>query len=58
MNIISMPGNRYVHVNSFVDLDEVEEVIDRILKTHFAQFGGYSNNQLLFGAASKELSMF
>lgn len=58
MNIISMPGNRYVHINSFVDLDEAEEVIDRILKTHFAQFGGYSNNQLLFGAASKELSMF
>ncbi len=30
----------------------------RILRTHFAQFGGYSNNQLLFGAASQELSMF
>ena len=58
MNIISMPGNRYVHVGSFVDLDGSEEVIGRILKTHFAQFGGYSNNQLLFGAASQELSMF
>ena len=56
--IISMPGNRYVHVDSFVDLDEAEEVLGRILRTHFAQFGGYSNNQLLFGAASQELSMF
>ena len=58
MNIIAMPGNRYVHVDSFVDLDEAEEVMGRILRTHFAQFGGYSNSQLLFGAASQELSMF
>ena len=58
MNIIAMPGNRYVHIDSFVDLDEAEESLGRILQTHFAQFGGYSNNQLLFGAASQELSMF
>ena len=36
MNIIAMPGNRYVHVDSFVDLDEAEEVLGRILRTHFA----------------------
>ena len=58
LNVIAMPGNRYVHVDSFVDLDEAEEDIGRILSTHFGQFGGYSNNQLLFGAASQELSMF
>lgn len=58
MNVIAMPGNRYVHVDCFVDLDEAEETMGRILKTHFAQFDGYSNNQLLFGAASQELSMF
>lgn len=58
MNIMAMPGNRYVHVDSFVDLDEAEEALGRILRTHFAQFGGYSNNQLLFGAAVQELSMF
>lgn len=58
MNIIAMPGNRYVHVDSFVDLDEAEGALGRILRTHFAQFGGYSNSQLLFGAASQELSMF
>ena len=58
MNIIAMPGNRYVHIDNFVDLDEAEEALGRILRTHFAQFGGYSNNQLLFGAASQELSMF
>ena len=58
MNIIAMPGNRYVHVDSFVDLDDAEEVLCKILQTHFAQFGGYSNNQLLFGAASQELSVF
>lgn len=57
MNVIAMPGNRYVHVDCFVDLDEAEEAMGQILKTHFAQFGGYSNNQLLFGAASQELSM-
>ncbi len=58
MNVIAMPSNRYVHVDCFVDLDEAEEVMGQILKTHFAQFGGYSNNQLLFGAVSQELSMF
>lgn len=58
MNIITMPGNRYVHVDSFVDLDDAEEALGQILRTHFAHFGGYSNNQLLFGAASQELSMF
>ena len=41
-----------------MDLDEAEEKLGKILKTHFAQFGGYSNKQLLFGAASKDLSMF
>ncbi len=58
INIIAMPDNRYVHVESFVDLDEAEEVLGNILRTHFSQFGGYSNNQLLFGAATKELSLF
>ena len=58
LNVIAMPYNRYVHVDSFVDLDEAEEGIGKILSTHFCQFGGYSNNQLLFGAAAQELSMF
>lgn len=58
MNVIAMPSDRYVHVDCFVDLDEAEEALGQILKTHFAQFDGYSNNQLLFGAASQELSMF
>lgn len=58
LNVIAMPENRYVHVDSFVALDEAEEDLGKILITHFAQFGGYSNNQLLFGAASQELSMF
>lgn len=58
LNVIAMPNNRYVHVDSVVDLDEAEEILNKILKTHFSQFGGYSNNQLLYGAASQELSMF
>ena len=57
-SIVAMPGNRFVHENSFVDMDEAEDCLRRILHTHFAQFGGYSNNRLLFGAASQELSMF
>ncbi len=58
LSVIAMPENRYVHADSFVDLDEAEEDLRSILHTHFAQFGGYSNNQLLFRAASQELSMF
>lgn len=57
-NVIEMPNGRYVHVDAFVDLDEAEEDMKGILQTHFAQFGGYSNNKLLFGAASHDLSMF
>lgn len=57
-NLIAMPENRYKHIDSFVDLDEAEEGLGSILRTHFAQLGGYSNNQLLFRAASQELSMF
>lgn len=57
MDVICMPGSHYVHIDSFVDLEDLGEALGRILKTHFAQFGGYSNNQLLFGAASQELSM-
>lgn len=56
--IITMPGDRFVHSDAFVDLDEAEEEMEKILNTHFAQFGGYSNNKLLFGAASHDLSLF
>lgn len=58
MDIVSMPGGKYVHADSFVDLDEAEKIIGKILSTHFAQFDGYSNNQLLFTAAEQDLSMF
>ena len=57
-SIMSMPGNQYVHMDCYIDMDEAEKVLGQILRTHFSQFGGYSNNQLLFGAASQELSMF
>lgn len=57
-NVVGMPNGRYVHADAFVDLDEAKEGMRRILQTHFAQFGGYSNNKLLFGAASHELSLF
>lgn len=56
--IIAMLGDRFVHVDAFVDLDEAEEEMEKILNMHFAQFGGYSNNKLLFGAASHDLSLF
>lgn len=57
-NVISMPGDRYVHAEAFVDLDEAKKAMQKILQTHFAQFGGYSNHRLLFGAASHDLSLF
>ncbi len=58
MNVIAMPRSRYVHVTCFVDLDDAEEALGQILSSHFAQFGGYSNSQLLFGAAAQEMSLF
>ena len=58
LQMIALSGDRFVHAEVFVDLDEAEEEMEKILKTHFAQFGGYSNNKLLFGAASHDLSLF
>ena len=57
-NVVAMPGRRYVHAGAFVDLDEAEEAMGRILQSHFTQFSGYSNQKLLFGAVSHDLSMF
>lgn len=57
-DIISMPLQKFVHADCYVDIDEAKEKIDKILRTHFIQFGGYSNKQLLFEAASQEISMF
>ena len=57
-HLVAMPGDRYVYADCFVDMDEAEDVLGNILKMHFAQFEGYSNNQLLFGAASQELFLF
>ncbi len=50
--------SKYSHIKSFVDLDEAAKILGEILQRHFEQFGGYSNKQLLFNAASEELSMF
>lgn len=55
---IRMPGNRYVPKDNFTDLEEAAQIFSAILQRHFATFDGYSNNRLLFGAASNELSMF
>lgn len=57
-NVIAMPHDRYVYADAFVDLDEAEEILQHILTVHFSQFEGYSNNKLLYGAASHDLSMF
>ena len=57
-NIIHLPSDRFVHADSFVDLDEAADTISSILRSHFMHFNGYSNSQLLYSAASRELSMF
>lgn len=45
-------------LDNFVDLDEAKKILRGILERHFAIFGGYSNNRLLFRAATQELPMF
>ncbi len=57
-NVIAMPHERYVYADAFVDLDEAEDKLRHILTVHFSEFDGYSNNKLLYGAASHDLSMF
>lgn len=57
-NIIRISADRYVHADSLVDLDEAAQVLASIIRIHFAQFSGYTNSQLIYGAASRELYMF
>ena len=57
-NIIRLSQDRYVHADSLVDISEAAEVLASIIRTHFAQFSGYTNSQLVYGAASQELYMF
>lgn len=57
-DVVAMPNNRYVHVECFYDLDEAQEAMETIFEAHFRQFGGYSNNQLLYGAVVNELPLF
>lgn len=57
-DVVAMPGNRYIHVECFYDLDEAQDAIGSILEAHFRQFNGYSNSPLLYGAVVNELSLF
>lgn len=57
-DVVVMPGNRYIHVECFYDLDEAQDAIGSILEAHFRQFNGYSNSPLLYGAVVNELSLF
>lgn len=57
LKFICMPSGRCVQTDNFVDLDEAEKTLRGILRRHFAHFG-YSNNKLLFGAATQEMPMF
>lgn len=50
-NVVNDLGN-------FIDLDEAEKILRGILERHFTIFGGYSNNRLLYSAATQELPMF
>ena len=37
-SVITMPFDRYVHSEAFVDLEEAKEKMSQILQTHFTQF--------------------
>lgn len=58
LNVVAMPGDRFVHVACFIGLDEARAGMAQILRQHFIQFDGYSNHALLYGAAQTELQMF
>jgi hypothetical protein len=56
--VIPIPDGRKLLVDDIIDLDEAKVEIDNILRTHFAQFYGYSNKRLLFEAVKIALPMF
>jgi hypothetical protein len=56
--VIPIPDGRKLLVDDIIDLDEAKIEMDNILRTHFAQFYGYSNKRLLFEAVKIALPMF
>jgi hypothetical protein len=56
--VILIPDGRKLLVDDIIDLDEAKVEMDNILRTHFAQFYGYSNKRLLFEAVKIALPMF
>ena len=56
--VIEIPGNVYVHVDNVVDIHENKEEIQKIIENQFAKFAGYTNDVVLFDAASITLGMF
>lgn len=56
--VIEMPDDTYVHVDSIIDIEEKSGEILAILQSQFEKFGGYTNDVVLFSAATNSLGMF
>lgn len=47
---VEILDKQYIHRDNIIDLDVAVDDMEKILTTHFNQFLGYSNNQLLYKA--------
>lgn len=55
---VEIPGDIFIHEENIIDLDESADQIEEILENQFAKFGGYTNDAVLYDAASINLRMF
>lgn len=55
---IEIPGDIYVHVDNVIDLFENKASIQKIIENQFSKFCGYTNDEVLMGAATISLRMF
>lgn len=55
---IEIPGNLYIHVDNIIDIFENEETIQKILQNQFIKFAGYTNDTVLYDAATISLGLF
>jgi hypothetical protein len=56
--IVEISDGQYIHRDCIVDVDNAAAKMLDILTSHFEQFDGYSNRQILFDAARMSLFMF
>lgn len=55
---IEVPRSLYIHADNIIDLFESKDALEKILRNQFNKFYGYTNDIVLYDAASISMCMF